>query len=83
MRTETFTGGRDVFARFPGARVCGRVDGAITYLAESGGLPYLLVVEGGGAVTVLAFEDEAERARHLSGRVAAGETRPRAAGSAG
>ncbi|HEX2317256.1 MAG TPA: hypothetical protein VHJ17_26145 [Thermomonospora sp.] len=66
MRTETFTGGHDVFARFPGARVCGRTEDGLAYLAESGGTPYLIVV-GAAAVTVTAFEDEAERARHLAG----------------
>ncbi|SEG80599.1 hypothetical protein SAMN04489712_113110 [Thermomonospora echinospora] len=70
MRTETLADGQDVLAGFLGARACGRAQGATTYLAERAGMPYLLVVaapEIGGTVTVIAFEDEAERARHLAG----------------
>jgi hypothetical protein len=71
MHIETVADGKDVFAGFPGARACGRCGGATTYLAERAGVPYLIVVAApgtGGPVTVIAFDDETERARHLVGR---------------
>ncbi|WP_119730974.1 hypothetical protein [Thermomonospora amylolytica] len=77
MRIETFTAGPDVLARFPGVRVCGRSGDRTVYLAEAAGVPYLILdgrprpqgpagPAGAGPVTVIEFEDETERARHLA-----------------
>lgn len=78
MRKQTFPCDYDVLARFPSARAYARGEGWITYLAEERGLPYLIVDSRAIAdsyavgdpilddlVTVIAFEDEVERAGYL------------------
>ncbi|TDD71491.1 hypothetical protein [Actinomadura rubrisoli] len=60
----------DVLARFRGARLYAHGEDGVAYLAEHGGLPYLLVRPGPEEpdMIVLAFEDELERAVYLAGR---------------
>ncbi|GAA2610455.1 hypothetical protein SMC26_24575 [Actinomadura fulvescens] len=73
MDEQTFPYDHDVLAAFPGARSYGRGELETTYLAERGGVPYLVVVPRlrGGSVTVIAFADERERAAHLARPVTA------------
>ncbi|MFG2000877.1 hypothetical protein ACGFNU_17200 [Spirillospora sp. NPDC048911] len=73
MDEQTFPYDHDVLAAFPGARSYERGELETTYLAERGGVPYLIAVPrtGGGSVTVIAFEDERERAVHLAQPVTA------------
>ncbi|MEW2356002.1 hypothetical protein [Spirillospora sp. NPDC029432] len=73
MREQTFPHDHQVLARFPGARSYEHDGERITYLAERGGVPYLLIVPagaGGGprTVTVLEFADENERGTYLTTR---------------
>jgi hypothetical protein len=73
MREQTFPYDDRVLDRFPGARSYERGDGVITYLAERGGTPCLLIVPDPPAgkapvVTVLEFDDEQERATYLTTR---------------
>lgn len=71
MDAQSFPCGQDVLARFPGARSYARDAERTTYLAERGGVRFLILVphEEGAEITVLAFADEHERAAHLTGRV--------------
>ncbi|WP_018653951.1 hypothetical protein [Actinomadura flavalba] len=65
MRIETFTGDHDLTAAYPGARLCGTAEGTTLYLAEAGGSPVLIAVAP-PTVTVLTFDTEHDRARHLA-----------------
>jgi hypothetical protein len=73
MDEQTFPYDHDVLAAFPGARSYERGELETTYLAERAGVPYLILVPraAGGSVTVIAFEDERERAAHLTQSVTA------------
>lgn len=70
MREQTFPDDAQILTRFPGARSYERGDAAITYLAERGGVPFVLIVPRApsGETTVLEFEDEHERGTYLTSR---------------
>jgi hypothetical protein len=70
MREESLPYDPDVLAGFPGARAYERGADRTAYLAERAGASYLIVVPDAptGPVTVLAFDDEFERATHLTTR---------------
>ncbi|QXJ25550.1 hypothetical protein AGRA3207_007061 [Actinomadura graeca] len=69
MREETAPHD-EVLARFTGARLYEHGEDGTAYLAERGGVPYLLVRPEPASpdMTVIAFDDELERASHLAGR---------------
>ncbi|MBO2451167.1 hypothetical protein J4573_29020 [Actinomadura barringtoniae] len=70
MDAQSFPCDQDVLARFPGARSYERDTERTTYLAERGGVRFLILVpHEGGEITVLTFADEEERAAYLTGRV--------------